>query len=210
MVNFYRRFLPGAASIHAPLNDLLQGNAKGRAPITWNPASDAAFEECKDALARAALLAHPKPDAPLAIFTDASDFAIGAVLQQHINGAWQPLEFFSKKLSPAESKYSAFDRELLAMYRAVRHVRHMVEAREFRIYTDHKPVTFAYNIKPTQLSSPRQCRHLDYISQFTTDIRHVAGADNVVADALSRIEEVNSPMDYQALAVAQQRDQELR
>jgi len=72
----------------------------------------------------------------------------------------------------------------------------MVEAREFCIFTDHKPVTFAYNLKSTQLSSPRQCRHLDYISQFTTDLRHIAGADNVVADALSRIEEVESLIDY--------------
>ena len=86
----------------------------------------------------------------------------------------------------------------------------MVEAREFCIFTDHKPVTFAYNLKSTQLSSPRQCRHLDYISQFTTDLRHIAGADNVVADALSRIEEVESLMDYQALAVAQEHDQELQ
>jgi len=209
MINFYRRFIPGAARVQAPLNDLLQGNAKGRTPVTWSPAADAAFDQCKDALARATLLAHPKLDAPLAIFTDASDFAIGAVLQQRVNGAWQPLEFFSKKLSPAERQYSAFDRELLAIYRAVRHFRHMVEAREFCIYTDHKPVTFAYNLKSTQLSSPRQCRQLDYISQFTTDLRHIAGAENVVADALSRVEEVQLPMDYQGLAVAQQHDQEL-
>ena len=100
MINFYRRFIPGAVSVQAPLHDLLQGNAKSRAPVTWNPAADAAFNQCKDAPARATLLAHPKPDAPLAIFTDASDFAIGAVLQQHVKGAWQPLEFFSKKLSP--------------------------------------------------------------------------------------------------------------
>jgi hypothetical protein len=53
---------------------------------------------------RTPLLAHPTLDAPLAIFTDASDFAIGAVLQ-HVNGAWQPLEFSSKKLSKAERKY---------------------------------------------------------------------------------------------------------
>ena len=91
MVNFYLRFIPGAASIHAPLNDLLQGNAKWRAPVTWNSVADAAFDQRKDALPRATLLAHPKPDAPLAIFTDASDIAIGAVLQQHVKGAWQPL-----------------------------------------------------------------------------------------------------------------------
>jgi cleavage and polyadenylation specificity factor subunit 1 len=132
------------------------------------------------------------------------------VLQQHVNGAWQPLEFFSAKLTTAECKYSAFDRGLLAIYKAVKHFWHMVEAREFCIYTDHKPVTYAYNLKSTQLSSPRQYRHLDYISQFTTDIRHVAGADNVVADALSRLDEVESAIDYQAVAVAQQQDQDLR
>jgi cleavage and polyadenylation specificity factor subunit 1 len=210
MINFYRRFIPRAAKAQAPLNDLLQGNAKGRAPVNWNPAAVTAFEECKDALARATLLAHPKPDAPLAIFTDASDFAIGAVLQQHVNGAWQPLEFFSKKLSSAERKYSAFDRELLAVYRAVRHFRHMVEARQFTIYTDHKPITFAFGLRSTQLSSPRQCRHLDFIGQFTTDIRHIAGSDNVVADALSRVEELEVSIDYQALAASQEQDQELR
>ena len=132
------------------------------------------------------------------------------MLQQHTTSAWQPLEFFSTKLSPAEHKYSAFDRKLLAMYRAVRHFRHMVEAREFCIYTDHKPVTLAYNLKSTQLRSPRQCRHLEYISQFTTDLRPFAGADNLVADALSRVEEMKSPMDYQALAVAQEQEQELQ
>jgi cleavage and polyadenylation specificity factor subunit 1 len=84
--------------------------------------------ERKAALARAALLAHPKPDATLAIFADATDFAIGAVLQNYFDGAWEPLEFYSKKLSAAERMYSAFDRELLAIYRAVRHFRHMVEA----------------------------------------------------------------------------------
>jgi cleavage and polyadenylation specificity factor subunit 1 len=210
MINFYRRFIPGVARVQAQLNNLLQGNAKGRTPVTWNPVADAAFDDCKDALARPTLLAQPKLDGPLAIFTDASDFAIGVVLQQHVNGAWQPLEFFSKKLSPAQRKYSAFDRELLGMYRAVRQFRHMVEARYFCIYTDHKPVTFVYNLKSTHLSSPHQYRHLDYISQFTTDLRHIAGADNVVADAFSRVEDVELPMDYQALAVAQEHNQELR
>ena len=86
----------------------------------------------------------------------------------------------------------------------------MVEARQFTVYTDHKPITFAFNLKSTQLGSPRQCRHLDYIGQLTTDIRHISGADNVVADALSRVEELELSIDYQALAAAQEQDQELR
>jgi hypothetical protein len=121
MINFYRRFIPRAVVTQAPLNDLFQGNAKGRAPVTWNPAAAKAFEECKESLAQATLLAHPKPDAPLSVFNDNSDFAIGAVLQQRVDGAWHPLDFFSKKMSSAERKYIAFDRELLAIYFAVRY-----------------------------------------------------------------------------------------
>jgi cleavage and polyadenylation specificity factor subunit 1 len=53
---------------------------------------------------------------------------MGAVLQQRIDNAWQPLTLFSKKLNSAPKKYSAYDRELLAVYEAVKHFRHMLEA----------------------------------------------------------------------------------
>jgi len=76
--------------------------------------------------------------------SDASDFTVGAVLQQRIGDSWEPLAFFSKKLSGAEEKYGAYDRQLLAIYLAVKHFRHMVEARTFTIYTEHKPITFAF------------------------------------------------------------------
>jgi hypothetical protein len=69
---------------------------------------------------------------------------MGAVLQQRISNAWQPLAFFSKKMNPAQQKYSAYDRELLAVYETVKHFRHMTEARHFTIFKDHKPLTFAF------------------------------------------------------------------
>ncbi len=84
--------------------------------------------------------------------TDASDSAVGAVLQQLIHGQWQPLAFFSKSLKPAETRYSAFDRELLAVYLAVKHFRHFVESRQFFVLTDHKPLTFAMSSKPDRYS----------------------------------------------------------
>jgi hypothetical protein len=64
---------------------------------------------------------------------------MGHVLQQRVDNAWQPLAFFSKKLNPAQQKCNAYDRELLAVYEAVKHFRHMLEARHFIIFTDHKP-----------------------------------------------------------------------
>jgi cleavage and polyadenylation specificity factor subunit 1 len=71
---------------------------------------------------------------------------MGAILQQRIN-AWQPLAFFSEKMNPAQQKYSAYDRELLAVYEAVKHFSHMLEARHFIILRDHKSLTFAFQQK---------------------------------------------------------------
>ena len=90
-------------------------------------------------------------------------------------------------MTQAETCYKTFDRELLAVYLAIKHFRHFLEGRPFHVLTDHKPLTFALNTRSDRYS-PRQARHLDYISQFTSNIRHVHGLDNVVADALSRIE----------------------
>jgi len=85
----------------------------------------------------------------------------------------------------------------------------MVEARRFVIYTDHKSLTFAFHQKPEKCT-PRQFRHLDFIGQFTTDIRHIAGPENITADALSRVETIDSVMSYEAFAKSQQDDQELK
>lgn len=102
--------------------------------------------------------------------TDASETAVGAVLQQHIAGQWQPLAYFSKALKPAETRYSVFDRELLAIYLAIKHFRYFIEGRQFHVMTDHKPLIYALAGKPDRYS-PRQARHLDLIPQFTSDIR---------------------------------------
>lgn len=115
----------------------------------------------------------------------------------------------SVRLYNSERKYAAYDRELLAIYDAVRYFRHFVEGRPFTVFTDHKPIVFAFRKKDGQCS-PRQFRYLDLIAQFTTDIRHVSGENNVVADALSRIEEVQTAVDWQALAEAQKHDAELK
>lgn len=208
MINFYRRFIPRAAQTQAPLNALLTGSVKGSHPVNFSTKEHDAFSQCKESLCQAALLAHPDSQARLAIVTDASDHAMGAVLQQQVNGQRQPLAFFSRKLSPTQCKYSPYDRELLAIYEAIKYFRHMVEARVFTIYTDHKPICFAFQSRK-DTCSPRQFRHLDFISQFTTDIRHISGKDNVVADPLSRIEEITQPIDLNKLASSQITDTEL-
>jgi len=183
MINFYRRFIKGAASVLRPLTDALCGSSKG--PLVWTPAMQLAFEESKRRLAVVAQLAHPDPSAELELAVDALDHHMGAVLQQRTRSGMQPLLFFSKKLDSAQQKYSAFDRELLAVYLAVRHFRWALEGHQFQVLTDHKPLTFALRRQWDAWGALQQ-RHLLYVSEYTTDIRHVAEALNVVADALSR------------------------
>jgi hypothetical protein len=67
----------------------------------------------------------------------------GEVLQQQSGRQLQPLANYSCKLDTAQQKYSAFDRELLAAYLAVRHFRFMLEGRDFVIFSDHKPLSLA-------------------------------------------------------------------
>ena len=85
----------------------------------------------------------------------------------------------------AETCYSAFDRELLAVFATIRHFRHNLEGRNFFVNTDHKPLTYVMT-SVTERPLLRQTRHLAFITEFTTDIRYVKGETNFVADALSR------------------------
>lgn len=97
MVNFYRRFIPKAADLQAPLHDILKGpNAKGSQSVQWTPELEKAFTACIERLAAAILLAHPHPDARLGLFTDASSQSIGVCLQQLVDDNWQPIAFFQR------------------------------------------------------------------------------------------------------------------
>jgi hypothetical protein len=124
MVNFYRRFLPGIACMLQPLTDALKGTLK---TLEWLPAPAAAFGGAKAALAVAVPLVHPAPNAVLSLTTDALDTHVSGVLQLMTGRRWQPLAFYSKKLSGAGTRYSTFDRELLAAFIAVRHFRFLLE-----------------------------------------------------------------------------------
>ena len=183
MVNFYRRFLRGAARVLKPLTDSLQGKPKG--DIKWTPDMEEAFISSKAALYNSVELAHPDSQAQLSLAVDASESHVGAVLQQQTRGGCRPLAFFSVKLDNAQKKYSAFDRELLAVYMAIRHFRWVLEGRTFHVWSDHKPLSYALH-GLTDARTARQQRQLSFVAEFTSDIRHIAGKENVVADALSR------------------------
>ena len=186
-VNFYRRFVPAAARILLPLTATLKGGRKGSELLTWSAVMLTAFTDIKKALLKTVCLAFPKEAAELALATDASATHVGAVLQQRESPTadWRPLGFFSAKLETAQQTYSAFDRELFGIFAGIRHFRHHLEGRNFTVWTDHKPLTFALS-RMSDSWTAKQQRQLSYVAEFTSQIVHVPGKLNIVADLLSR------------------------
>ena len=125
------------------------------------------------------------PNLLLAITTDASDVAMGAIIEQRGPHGWEPLAFWSKKLSDTQQDWCPYDRELNAAHKAIRHFKHMVEGRPFTLYTDHQSLVPSIH-KKTDAPTARQTNQLSEIAKFTTDIRYLEGKSNFVADALSR------------------------
>lgn len=155
-----------AAHTQAPLLNFLHNSKKrDKRVIPWNSESESAFEKIKNDLANATLLVHPKMNAEIRLVTDASDLGIGAVLEQRSGNCWKPLAFFSRKLTLTERKYSAYDRELTAIYEAIKHFKYFLEGHKFKILTDHKPLTYMFSQKKDKVNK-RQERQILFISQF--------------------------------------------
>lgn len=191
MVNSYRRFIKDAAETQEILQTLIPGNVKNdKREIQWTPEGKAAFQKFKEQLSNATLLAYPQENAKLVLKTDACGTCIGGALHQVVNNELEPLGFYSSKLSDAQRSWGTYSRELLAIYKSIKHFEDQIEGRICTVYTDHMPITHAFKQKAIEKISPQHLRQLHYISQFTTDIRHVKGKDNVVADFLSRINEI--------------------
>ena len=198
MANFYHRFIPNCSATAKPLYELLKTNnikKTSRKPISisaWKKEHESAFLKLKKDLANSTMLSFPDQDALTRLVTDASDTAIGAVLEQFSDESWKPVAFHSKLLRESEKKYSAYDRELLAIKISLIHFKHIIEGISpalFHVATDHKPLTTGKNFRiPHQSQSQlnRISRTWELISELTTDIRHISGKDNCVADAISR------------------------
>ena len=95
MINFYKRFIPGAAKVLQPHDDLLKGTTKCNASIEWTEQAGNSFRESKRALVDATMLTHPIPGAPVSLAVDASDYAIGAVLRRYL-GYLTNVRFYDK------------------------------------------------------------------------------------------------------------------
>ena len=175
-VNVYRRFIHQCSQIIDLLTDMFRPTGSTQkscnTSLERSEPVTTAFDKIKVTLALSTLLFHPRPDAQLCLMTDGSDVAVGAVLQLNVSHPPKPATVhLDVSYSQCIFRCAIFD---------------TIERRQFFVWTDHKPLTYALH-KSITFHSPREIRHLDFISQFTTDIRHVNLKENTVADALSRI-----------------------
>jgi len=182
LTGFYRRFVRGYSEIALPLTALTRTVTGG--PFVWGAEAQRSFLALKEALQVAPVLQLPDPSLPFVLHTDASGFAVGAVLEQDQGKGLLPVAYMSKKMNSAETRYPVHEQELLAIVEAMSTWTHYLKgAAGVRVLTDHKSLTF-FQTQP--MLSGRQVRWMEVLSQFDYTIEYVRGATNVVADALSR------------------------
>ncbi|EAQ89506.1 hypothetical protein CHGG_06125 [Chaetomium globosum CBS 148.51] len=181
--NFYRRFIQGYSGIIEPLTRLL------RKETAWSWTSDQrqSFEELKNAFTKAPILAYFDYSKRTVVETDASNWASGGVLSQYDdNGKLRPVAFFSAKHSSAECNYEIYDKELLAIVKALEEWRpELYGTREsFEIYTDHKNLQ---TFMTTKQLNQRQVRWAEFLSQFNFQITTVLPAEKVHPTILEQL-----------------------
>jgi hypothetical protein len=134
--NFYRHFVKAYSELARPLFDLTK---KGE-PFIWTDHHDQSFTGLQDALTSSPVLLLLDYGKPFTVYTDASDYATSAILEQDdALGRSHPVTFYSKSLQPAERNYEIHDKELLTIIHALRHFRHYLQGNEHttRVFSDH-------------------------------------------------------------------------
>eukprot|EP00873_Tetraselmis_striata_P035454 jgi/Tetstr1/455718/TSEL_042525.t1 len=183
LAGYYRKFIHNFAAIAAPLHDL----TKNQPEFVWTPRADAAFRALKDAMVRAPVLSIPdtSADARYTLYTDASGFAVGAVLLQDQGSGLRPVAYHARKMNKHEVHYPVHEQELLAVRDALIKFRCYLDgAAGFTVITDHD--TLRHFFRQRDLST-RQVRWLQVFAPYQRhmDIVYKRGAANH-ADALSR------------------------
>ena len=177
--NYNREHIPDLAKLAEPLYALT-----GKAPFHWKEEHTIAFETVKSALLSPIVLSLPTADDAFVLDVDASDTAVAAQLSQIRDGVEFPISYGSKSLTPAQRKYCATRKELLALIVFTRQYRHYLLGRPFVARTDHSSLVWLTHFKDIQ---GQLARWLEELQQYNIHIVHRKGKDHVNADSLSRI-----------------------
>ncbi len=180
---FYRRFIKDFSKITKPLTGLLLKDAE----FIFNDECLKAFQQLKTALISAPIIKPPDWSLPFEIMCDASDYAIGAVLGQRKDKKLHAIYYASRTLDSAQMNYATTEKELLAVVFAVDKFRHYLIGSKIIIYTDHSAIKYLLSKKDAK---PRLLRWILLLQEFDLQILDKKGTDNVVADHLSRIENI--------------------
>jgi hypothetical protein len=174
MINFYRDMWKNRASLLAPLAALTSKNV----PCLWTEEHQKSFDTVKRVIGREVSLAHPDFNAPFQIHTDASKTQIGAVMSQ--NG--KPIAFYSRKMNSAQQNYTVTEKELLSIVATLKEFRNILLGQQITVFTDHKNLTYR------NFNTERVMRWRLVLEEFGPDLQCIKGENNVVADALSRLD----------------------
>ena len=174
--NFYRRFIRKYAKVKAHITNLLK--TQGSRKWDWTKGAKVAFRKLKTAFAESPILQHIKPQKPNILQSDASGFAIAGILNQHDGfGILRPVNFHSRKYSPAEQNYDTYDRELLAIVEAMKQSRHYLEGDNHKvlIQCDHRNLEY---LQTSKVLSRRQAGWAEILSAYDFVIEHLEGKKN--------------------------------
>ena len=166
------------SEVLAPLSKLTSKTAKWQ----WTDTEQKAFETMKRIISRETLLAYPDFTKPFIIHTDASHTQLGAVISQDN----RPIAFYSRKLNPAQTRYTTTERELLSIVETLKEFRNILLGQRIKVYTDHQNLTY------TNFNTERVMRWRLIIEEFSPELIYLKGERNIVADALSRLALQNS------------------
>jgi hypothetical protein len=162
---------------------------KDKVPFVWSNECQESFKLLKQKFMKAPILVHFFPERPTIVETDASDFALGAILSQEVpateGGSLHPVAFHSRNFKPAEINYDIHDKEMLAIVVAFKEWEHMLKstASEITVFTDHKNLEY---FATTKVLTRRQARWAEHLAEHNLKVVYRPGIKNAKADMLSR------------------------
>lgn len=177
--NYYARFCPNFAMIMSPFYKLLQKGKRWK----WDDSHEEAFNEIKAMFYRHCVVAHPDFSKTCILQTDSSDFGMGAVLYQEVEGREKIIAIISRVLKGPEIRYTTTEKEAGAIVWAITKLRPYLMGRHFIVRTDHKALTF---LNRCHTQNDRLYRWTLYLQQFSFDVEHCKGELNYLPDLLSR------------------------
>ena len=182
LASYYRRFIPGFATISAPLNRLTK---KGVSIDSWNSVCTEAFNSLKHALISAPVLRSPDFTRQFTVYTDASEYGIGGILAQHDDDNNEYVVCYaSRTMTKAERNYTVTEKEALAVVYALRHFRPYLYGVTFRLVTDHSALRWLLDQKHAE---GRIARWQLLLRDYDFTIEHRRGTQHGNADAMSRL-----------------------